>query len=197
MSMAEWKAKWKLADSGRTDDISVNAISFHGLCLMRYLPPKRENSTSFYWLCVSLFIVLFDLICSAEMEPSALLVRQGLYRCPTVLGRRNDLCGASVTLISDHLQLHYEIGTHNRILLFPIFLLLKIVLFFPHIICSDYGFPSLSSSEIIITLLEESLNLNFLTISKHFLKVFFPSGCFSLPWVMRILLSVFVLIFLI
>lgn len=91
---------------------------------------KKEFNILLLVVCF-LIIVLFDLIYSAEMEPSALLVRQGLYYCATVLGRRNDPSGASVTLISDHLQLHYEIGTHNRILLFPVFLLLKMVpLFF-------------------------------------------------------------------
>lgn len=58
---------------------------------------KKREFNVFFIVCVFPYL-LFYLIYSAEMEPSALLVRQGLYHCATVLGRGNNLSGTSMTL---------------------------------------------------------------------------------------------------
>lgn len=154
---------------------------------------KKREFNIFFIVCVFPYLLFYLVWFTAEMEPRALLVRQGLYHCATVLGRGNNLSGASVTLI---LTIYSSIMKLGPIITFYIFLFFFYWKWsFFHKICSDYVFPSLSSSEIIITFLRESLSWNFLTISKHFLTVCFFSGCFSLPWVKRFLPFVFVLFF--
>lgn len=53
------------------------------------------------------------------MEPRALMVRQGLYHCATVLGRGNNLSGTSMTLI---LTIYSSIMKLGPITIFYLFL---------------------------------------------------------------------------